>query len=825
MEEKYLSYENIIEQIEKYFEQRQPKKAEAFIWEVISEAQRLSNRGLELQMLNELIGYYRQTSEQEKLREVITNALTVAMDPALSNLPGGELSFATTALNAATGYRSIGELENSHLLYQKVLEIYAACLEPMDLLYAGLYNNLSLLEQEMGNYEASISWLKKALAIVTYLEAGFEIAVTYANLANSAVQQAAKARQKQAGDAANSEVQHAIEERENHAVDAANSAVQQAAKARQKQEGESDFDTAREYALEAIRRFEERGTIDPHYCAALSALAMCYYYEEDYAKAKDIFQRAMNIIEQSFGRNSQYERCLENRRKCEMHLQQYTGQELSRLFFEAYGQEQLKDLFPEDYENMTIGLVGSGSDCLGYDDQTSYDHDQGPDFCIWLTEEQDARIGEKVREFYRSLPTQYKGYQRKTTQRALGRRGVRSAKEFYEKHLGTAEYEKIPWGLVPDYSLLNAANGVLFKTGNAEFDSMRQKLQMGFPQPIQYLKLAEDMGRFSQTGQYNFGRMLRRGDRITADQMLLESLRHLYKMVHHMENQFAPHDKWLYRSFLNLAQGTELPAYVTKLHSTLKLSDEEALSEVERLMEELGSYLAQELYRRNFISDITSYLDYHTPELQKKAEYAELSVDELVEKVARVEFAAFDQVQNEGGRASCQNNWPTFSIMRKSQYLTWNRSMLLQYLYDFERELELGHNLITEKYGRMMESTAPEKYEAIKEHFPVLSDEKKAVIEQIVALQMNMLEEFGKDYPGLAGNARSFHTYEDNYTNTSYETYLRGEISTYSDKMLQLYGAYVVTMLQEGKNIARLTIENTARLYGYDSLEEFEKTC
>jgi hypothetical protein len=152
--------------------------------------------------------------------------------------------------------------------------------------------------------------------------------------------------------------------------------------------------------------------------------------------------------------------------------------------------------------------------------------------------------------------------------------------------------------------------------------------------------------------------------------------------------------------------------------------------------------------------------------------------------------------------------------------------MLIQYLYDFRREYRRGHNLITEKYGRMMESTAPERYEEIKEQFPAISAQKKAVIEQIVAVQMEMMEAFAKKYPKIAGNARSLHTYEDDIVNTSYETYLRGEISTYSDKMLQLYGRYVATCASEGVNIAHETIANTARLYGYDSIEELErKTC
>ena len=33
---------------------------------------------------------------------------------------------------------------------------------------------------------------------------------------------------------------------------------------------------------------------------------------------------------------------------------------------------------------------------------------------------------------------------------------------------------------------------------------------------------------------------------------------------------------------------------------------------------------------------------------------------ELVEKIVKAEWEAFDKVQNEGGRASCQNDWNTF---------------------------------------------------------------------------------------------------------------------------------------------------------------------
>ena len=85
------------------------------------------------------------------------------------------------------------------------------------------------------------------------------------------------------------------------------------------------------------------------------------------------------------------------------------------------------------------------------------------------------------------------------------------------------------------------------------------------------------------------------------------------------------------------------------------------------------------------------------------------------------------------------------------------------------------------------------------------------------------MEEFVERYPYLAGNARSIHTYEDNPWNTSYETYLRGELCTYSDKMLELYGRYVVEYATMNKNLTYAIMEHSAKMYGYHSLEKAEE--
>lgn len=196
--------------------------------------------------------------------------------------------------------------------------------------------------------------------------------------------------------------------------------------------------------------------------------------------------------------------------------------------------------------------------------------------------------------------------------------------------------------------------------------------------------------------------------------------------------------------------------------------------------------------------------------------------EELIEKIVKDEWTAFDKVKNEGGRADCQDNWNTFSIMRKSQFMAWSQELLESYSKDLDDAKNAGINLIEQKYGFMMESTAPDRYREIEDGLIYCSQQKKKIIEEIVKIQVSWVEEFAKEYPKLAGNARSIHTYQDSEWNTSSETYLRGELMTYSDETVKIYGEFVLELLKENKNLNRMIMENTVHLYGYESLETAE---
>ncbi|MGN0299202.1 MAG: DUF4125 family protein [Lachnospiraceae bacterium] len=194
-----------------------------------------------------------------------------------------------------------------------------------------------------------------------------------------------------------------------------------------------------------------------------------------------------------------------------------------------------------------------------------------------------------------------------------------------------------------------------------------------------------------------------------------------------------------------------------------------------------------------------------------------------MEGIIKTEWTMFQLVQNEGGPASCQENWTTFQIMRSGQFFCWTEEMKDSYLEDLAAAVQSGWNLIFEKYARMMESTAPEKYQAeLAAIMPKRSAERLAMQEKAIAIQVKWLEEFDKAYPHLSGNARVIHTSEDTPMDTSAETYLRGELSTYSDKTAKLYCEYVQQLEKEGKNLTAMINENVMKQYGYADLAEAE---
>lgn len=201
-----------------------------------------------------------------------------------------------------------------------------------------------------------------------------------------------------------------------------------------------------------------------------------------------------------------------------------------------------------------------------------------------------------------------------------------------------------------------------------------------------------------------------------------------------------------------------------------------------------------------------------------------MNEQQLVSQIINEEWNQFQHTNNEGGRANCQGNKPMFQIMRASQFDTWPQPLLESYLSDLQAADASGRNLVTEKYARMMASTDPETYaRELAPYLPRISGARTAQQERIIVQQVAWARAFMQRWPKLGAAMRVLTTAQDTPEQTSFETYLRGELSTYSPRTLARYGCFVDDLARAGRNLTEETVGVTVRLAGFPGLDDAER--
>lgn len=194
----------------------------------------------------------------------------------------------------------------------------------------------------------------------------------------------------------------------------------------------------------------------------------------------------------------------------------------------------------------------------------------------------------------------------------------------------------------------------------------------------------------------------------------------------------------------------------------------------------------------------------------------------MIDEIIGIEWDFFQNVNNIGGRADCQDDFDTFYKQRFAQFKVFYPNVLESYLNDLKNFCIENRNPLTEKYAYMMKFTDYSYYLKIKDNLIELSIEQEELIDTIVSIEVNMRMEMNEMYPYLSYLSRKTHSSQDNDEDTSFETYLRGELSTYSFHTLYLYGQMILDMLQKNENIVINILKETVKLYGYSSIEEAE---
>ena len=606
-------------------------------------------QALQLSVLNELMGFYRSRGEHAKNKPIIDNALDLAKK---MDLVGSEAG-TTTLINAATSLRAAGSYERATEIYSQAIKESSKTLKPNDRKLAALHNNLSMLYSETGNTSEAINELNIALEILQKSSidpsTDIDIAATHTNLALAILQECS-----QPSESTNSK--------------------------------STILNSAFEHASTSIRMYiAGNNQNQPHYASALAGFAQVQYARKEYSDAVDTYSKALDLIAQCYGKDSEsYAITLENLQQAQKAAEKFTasgmadaiqcaaeksqatddlqpesnktkkaednpkiknGMQLAKEYWQTYGKQLLELPKFRDYKNrIAAGLVGHGSECYGFDDEISRDHDFGPGFCLWLTDEDYAKIGDDLQAAYDSLPQEYAGFgSREETPRAKScegskRVGIFSISEFFENITGfsTAPSQNEPhlWLSLSEPTLAAATNGQIFADPLGEFSKTRQSFKL-MPDDVRISLISRRLGMMAQAGQYNVPRMLARKDGAAAWLSINEFVRATASIVFLLNNPisagYLPYYKWQFAALRKLSNrmASRLSGVANQLESLMRLSSaacfggigfgegtkgsSEAESKINEIIQNVCNEVVQELKYQGLSDCNETFLEWQRP--------------------------------------------------------------------------------------------------------------------------------------------------------------------------------------------------------------------
>ncbi len=273
------------------------------------------------------------------------------------------------------------------------------------------------------------------------------------------------------------------------------------------------------------------------------------------------------------------------------------GLKIARAYYEEYGEPMLREKFPELLPLIAAGLTGSGSECWGFDDEVSRDHDFEPGFCLFLPGEDvvDRKTAFALERAYAALPKEFMGLRRSLVSPVGGpRHGVLRTAEFMKDKIGKADgnLSLMEWLYMPDYALAEAVNGEIFTDGYGEVTAIRERL-MHRPEDVRLKKLAGQLLLMGQSGQYNYRRCLSHGETGAAQLAAVEFAKSSMAAVFLLNGVYQPYYKWSFRAMRALPR----LSLTAELLEYLLTTDNEADTAEEKynVMEGIAADITEEL--------------------------------------------------------------------------------------------------------------------------------------------------------------------------------------------------------------------------------------
>ena len=289
------------------------------------------------------------------------------------------------------------------------------------------------------------------------------------------------------------------------------------------------------------------------------------------------------------------------------------GIELSEKFYNECGAPMIKTEFPDLEGIIAVGLVGAGSECFGFDDDISHDHDFEPGFCLFIPGEDviDSRTEFRLERAYAKLPKVFEGVERLKLNPVGGNRhGVIRTSAFYEAKTGSKNGEMSvgEWLSIPETYLAEATNGKVFRDDYGEFSAIRNNL-LNMPPDVRFKKLAGNLLLMAQSGQYNYGRCISHGETAAAQLAVGEFVSNTLAAAFRLNNKYMPFYKWSFRALSRLEKLSELSSPLEILLTTGNTPD--LANRKQSIIDEIALAVIEELKAQNLTESRNNDLGSH----------------------------------------------------------------------------------------------------------------------------------------------------------------------------------------------------------------------
>ena len=595
--------DEIMKEVHSLWRQGREKEMAPLLEEAINLC-KLQNNNLKLiELLNEYGGCLRNLGEFDKAISAIKESIEVYEKSNLSN----EIAYATSIMNLANIYREKKDYFNAEKYFNISKSIFDK-LGDKSYSYVGLLNNFSLLYKEIGDYSSAEKMQLESIRILEKnSKMNVPLAISYNNLYE--IQKLAKSN---------------------------SSSIENLKKAEQ-------------------ILLKETGTDHPLYASVLNNMADYEFSNKNYNEALSLYKKALEIVRTCYGEKSEAflsvsknidfvddfiktlsikePSCSDLENNFETKKSDYitsngidyikseeidyknsnskrlTGLERSEIVTK-YTSEFIKVKYPDLYSRICLALVGVGSECLGFDDEISEDHDFSSRCQLFLD---DSDYKTYKSDLESSLNIFCKDLESLTSNLKDVNIEIMPISNFYKYYTlfengpkTESEYRKVPMDL-----LCVATNGKVFLDNLGKFSEIRNRLLNFYPEDIRLKKIAFQLNKMAQSGQYNYSRMIKRGDTVAANIAQGEFVKHYLEFVHLLNKKYMPFYKWSYRNACSL----EILGNFTQRN--LKKLSEASIYEKESLIEEICLTVVNTLNELGLSHSKIDFLTYQAEEVRK----------------------------------------------------------------------------------------------------------------------------------------------------------------------------------------------------------------